>query len=232
MNHEYGLMIPISPKELEEIILGNKTMLLSKQDPAKSFQTMFLYQTKDPSYNYKVLKNLKDSQGKVVGQAHYTGSVKMRSEFWNEPDTYEAIEVYYEMEDPEDDLITFKVWTNECDDPEVAYLNTKMAKSTCTTLKELKKWLGVDLHDFYGLAIEKPIIFEKPRNIQEFLKPCCCPEMPYCPACKFGYEYMSENETEFHRMGESANTEWYCHNVVKNPPAPFIYCNYNLEGKV
>lgn len=227
-----GIMIPVSPKDLEEIILGNKTLILSKKDFSIWPSIVYLYQKKDSSYKYKRLNNLKGSQGKVVGQAQYTGSVKMCSEFWNEPDTYEAIEVYYEVEDPDDDPMTFKIWTNECDDPETAYLNTKMAKSTCTTLKELKKWLGIDLHNFYGLAIEKPILFEKARNIQEFLKPCCCPEMPYCPACEFGYEYMSEDEAEFYRMGESANIEWYCHNVVKNPPAPFIYCIYSPEGKV
>ena len=232
-NENYmDIMIPVSPKDLEEIILGNKTLILSKKDFSIWPSIVYLYQKKDSSYKYKRLNNLKAGQGKVVGRAQYTGSVKMCSEFWNEPDTYEAIEVYYEVEDSDDDPMAFKIWNNECDDPETAYLNTKMAKSTCTTLKELKKWLGVGLHDFYGLAIEKPILFEKPRNIQEFLKPCCCPEMPYCPACKFGYEYMSEDEAEFYRMGEGAFTEWYCHNVVKNPPAPFTYCIYNPEGKV
>lgn len=171
MEQIQDLIVSVAPKELEDIILGNKTMLLCRHDPVKSFQEIYLYQAKDPSYKYKVLKNLKDIQGKVVGKVQYAGSVKMCSEFWNEPDTYEAIEVYYEMEDPEDDLITFKVWTNECDDPELMYLETKLAKSTCTTLKELKDWIGTDLHDFYGLAIEKPILFEKPRDTQEFLKP-------------------------------------------------------------
>lgn len=233
MEQIQGLIFSVAPKELEDIILGNKTMLLCRRDPVKPFQEIYLYQAKDPSYKYKVLKNLKDSQGKVVGKVQYAGSVKMCSEFWNEPDTYyEAIEFYYEMEDPEDDLVTFKLWTNECDYPELMYLETKLAKSTCTTLKDLKDWLGTDLHDFYGLYIKNPELLKKPLELHEFLKPCICPEMPYCPACKYGYEYMSEDEAEFYRMGEGANTEWYCHNVVKNPPAPFIYCVYNPEGRV
>lgn len=167
-----GIMVSVSPKDLEEIILGNKTLILSKKDLSIWPSIIYLYQKKDSSYEYKKLNNLKEGQGKVVGQVQYVGSVKMRSEFWNEPDTYEAIEVYYEMEDPEDDLVTFKLWTNECDDPELMYLETKLTKSTCTTLKDLKDWIGTDLHDFYGLAIEKPILFEKPRDTQEFLKPC------------------------------------------------------------
>lgn len=229
MDYEYGLMIPISPKDLEAIFSGKKTIILTKQDSAKLVSTIYLYQTKDPNYKYRIFQNLKPLQGKVIGQATYDFTTRYESEFWDDQDVYQAITRYVPSEDPEDEDYLFKMWSS---DGEESYEETKFATTTCTTYKQMRKWLGTGLKNFYGIVIEDPIMFEKARNIQEFLKPCCCPEMPYCPACKFGYEYMSEEEAEFYRMGEGAFTEWYCHNVVKNPPAPFTYCIYNPEGRV
>lgn len=229
MDHLYELMVPVSPWDLENILLGRKTIMLTKKDPSKIFSTVYLYQTRDPHYKYQTFQNLKPLQGKVVGQVTCEYTTKYEGEFWDDSDVYEAVTRYIPSEDPEDEDYPFLMWSNEQDG---TYEDSLFAQKTCTTYKQLKKWLGIGLNEFYGLVINTPILYDKPRNLCEFSRPCICPKMSYCPACKYGYEYMSEDEAEFYRMGEGANTEWYCHNVVKNPPAPFIYCIYNPEGKV
>lgn len=39
---------------------------------------------------------------------------------------------------------------------------------------------------------------------------CITPEMPYCPACEYGYIYISEEEAAFSRDLGGCNTEWIC----------------------
>lgn len=228
-NYPCDLMVPVSPRDLEAIVSGKKTIILLKQDPSKIFSTVYLYQTKDPHYKYQTFQNLKPLQGKVVGQAICEYTTKYEGEFWDDNDVYEAVTRYLPSEDPEDEDYPFLMWSNEQDD---IYGNSLFAQKTYTTYRQLKKWSGIGLNEFYGLVINTPILYDKPRSLHEFSRPCICPEMPYCPACKYGYEYMSEDEAEFYRMGESANTEWYCHNYVKKPPAPFVWCYYDPEGRV
>lgn len=72
------------------------------------------------------------------------------------------------------------------------------------------------------------VTFEKPLPLSRFRKPCICPQMPYCPACKEGFEYMDEDEAEFYRLGESANTHWVCKRYLRNPPQSY----YFVQGKL
>lgn len=136
MNHLYELMVPVSPWDLENILLGKKTIILIKKDPSKIFSTVYLYQTKDPHYKYQTFQNLKSLQGKVVGQAICEYTTKYEGEFWDDNDVYEAVTRYIPSEDPEDEDYPFLMWSNEQDD---IYENSLFAQKTCTTYRQLKK---------------------------------------------------------------------------------------------
>ena len=228
------VIISVTPEQLENILQGNQTIFLTKQYPSKAtFPTIYyMYLKKDKNYKYRVLKNLENLQGKIVGQFMCSNIIRYQSEFWDEEDVYEDLAFKVSSEDPEDEDYTIKFWSNEVDNPEEFYTEREFAKATCTTYPQIKKWLGIGLNDFYGLVINNPQLYKNPKELYNYLKSCDCPEMPYCPACKYGYEYMSEDEAEFYRMGEGANTEWYCHNNFKKPPSTFAYCSYNPEGRV
>lgn len=75
----------------------------------------------------------------------------------------------------------------------------------------------------YGLHISDLKIYDKPKTLDDFRKPCISPEMPYCPLCKVGYEYISETEAEFYRVDGECDTEWHCLNWIKKAPQSWCY---------
>ena len=81
----------------------------------------------------------------------------------------------------------------------------------------------------YGWHISDLKIYDEPKELNEFKKPCISPEMPYCPACKVGCEYISESEAEFYRIDGTCDTEWVCLNYIKRPPQSWCYVE-NFEG--
>ena len=81
----------------------------------------------------------------------------------------------------------------------------------------------------HALHIVDPTLYETPKDLGDFFYPCPDP-YGYCPYCKHGFIYMSEDEAEFYRMGEGANTEWICTNRVRRAPQNFCYISYNEEA--
>lgn len=105
----------------------------------------------------------------------------------------------------------------------------KFFKSTCVTWEGLREYLGTEgIGVFYGMSVDEFSLFEKPLSLSRFRKPCICPQMPYCPACKEGFEYMDEDEAEFYRLGESANTHWVCTRYLSNPPQSYYFVQGEL----
>lgn len=75
----------------------------------------------------------------------------------------------------------------------------------------------------YGWHISDLIIYDTTKSLTEFLKPCITPEMPYCPECTAGGEYVSDTEAEFYRTDGECNTEWRCLNYLRRPPQSWCY---------
>lgn len=74
----------------------------------------------------------------------------------------------------------------------------------------------------YALHITDLNIYDKPKELGEFYKPCIMPEMPYCPACKYGNVQYSPDEVECASDLEGASCEWLCLNSVKRPPQSYM----------
>lgn len=100
-----------------------------------------------------------------------------------------------------------------------AYWN--LLNGSCLTADELDDYgRGRPL---YGLHISDLKIYDNPKTLDDFRKPCISPEMPYCPFCEVGYEYISETDAEFYRVDGECNTEWRCLNWIKKPPQSWCY---------
>ena len=92
--------------------------------------------------------------------------------------------------------------------------------------KHIYNYLG-GYGKFYNWFIDNLKIYDEPRNIKEFKKPCICPKMPYCPGCEVGYESISESEQEYYRAFGECETEWVCLNFMKKPPQSWCYIQDN-----
>lgn len=101
-------------------------------------------------------------------------------------------------------------------------------KQSCLTSKEYWDYIGDCTA--YIWHISDLTIYSRPKALSEFRKPCICPEMPYCPTCPVGYEYISETEEEFYRVDGECNTEWRCLNFLKKAPQSWCYVEGYYEN--
>lgn len=109
----------------------------------------------------------------------------------------------------------------EYSDPN-SWVALKEFPGTCLSDKQIIDYLGNGVTG-YAWHISGLRIYETPKKLSEFLKPCICPEMPYCPTCPVGYEYISETEAEFYRVDGECATKWICQNYLKRPPQSWCY---------
>ena len=100
-------------------------------------------------------------------------------------------------------------------------LHKEAIRRACLTDDDVIKYANGK--DVVGLCISDFHSFSKPKELSELYMPCITPKMPYCPACKCGYEYISEGEAEFYRVDGECSTEWICLNHVKRPPQSWCY---------
>ena len=120
-----------------------------------------------------------------------------------------------------------------CNDIETLPPNTVfnapvLFEQSCLTSKEYWDYIGDCTA--YIWHISDLTIYSRPKALSEFRKPCICPEMPYCPTCPVGYEYISETEEEFYRVDGECNTEWRCLNFLKKAPQSWCYVEGYYEN--
>lgn len=77
--------------------------------------------------------------------------------------------------------------------------------------------------NLYGWQISNLVIYDKPRELREFYKPCIDEEYQYCPCCKYGHEIFSPDEVECSADVPGASYEQICLNRVKTPPQSWCY---------
>ncbi len=102
-------------------------------------------------------------------------------------------------------------------------LKNKDLEALCLTPKQVYDYVkglgGVG----YIWHIDDLIVYDKPKDIREFKKPCISPECPYCPSCPVGTECISEEEQEAYRAFGECSTEWVCLDWLKKPPQSWCY---------
>ena len=104
------------------------------------------------------------------------------------------------------------------------YPSDNILIKACISSEELGEYLYKNGYVYgYGWHISDLVIYDKPKDITDFKKPCIMPEQPYCPCCEVGGEYISETEAEFYRVDGECFTEWICLNYLKHPPQSYCY---------
>lgn len=246
------VLISIKPKWCELIASGKKTIEIRKTRPKiKTPFKCYIYCTKE-KYKGKYLhtsnkegrllgwENPNDCEitvqpenftyiahtcrGKVIGEFVCDDVSKFTSEFTDD-NCYEDIRYhYFDVEQEEQEMI---VVSNEWEN----YNDCWTFRRSCVSFDDLKKYIGINFHDipFYFWNISELKIYDEPKDLSEFRKPCIHPEMPYCPDCKNGYEYISESEAELYRIDGECKAEWWCLNNIKRPPQSWCYVEKTEE---
>ena len=211
-----AVMLSIKPEYCELIASGKKIFELRKNKP--KLQPPFkcyIYCTKE-SYKGKYL-HTSNRHGKLL--------------FWHNP--YDTI-ITVQPEEYDytayacggkvvgefvcDKIVPVSVYYSDSNAP----IANKEFPFFCLTDKEIMDYLGNGVQG-WGWHISDLKIYDKPKTLEDFRKPCISPEMPYCPLCKVGYEYISETEAEFYKVDGECNTEWRCLNWIKKPPQSWCY---------
>lgn len=220
-----AILMSIQPQWLEKILNREKVIEIRKTMPKCELPIdVYLYCTNTPKYHhlydltyvnkgdtlYAVTQHNKYSlvpkgflNGKVVAKFTLNTLKEVYCERLNNGVGYDY---YYEL---------------EC--------GTSIAEEANISEDELYNYLGYkDRPEKVGYAwyIDNLEIFDKPKELSYFHKPCICPKMQYCPSCPKGYVYMSEDEEEYYRATngqEGCETEWVCLNVVEKAPQSWRY---------
>lgn len=211
-----SVMISIKPKWCELIANGKKTVEVRKTKP--KLETPF------KCYIYC-------TQEKYKNKYLHTSNKKNRLLFWHNNGDCEIVC------EPEHTSYTAYSCNGKvigefvCDAVipiSIEYSNPKSRIAlkefpyTCLTDKQIMDYLG-NGGKGYGWHISDLKIYDEPKELREFRKPCISPDMPYCPTCKVGQEYISESEAEFYRIDGTCDTEWLCLNYIKRPPQSWCY---------
>lgn len=102
-------------------------------------------------------------------------------------------------------------------------------EKSCLTYDEIADYIGYGKTG-YAWHIDDLKIYDEPKNIKMFKKPCISPQIPYCPNCKVGCECISESEQECYREFGECSTEWVCLNYMDRPPQSWCYVEELREG--
>lgn len=86
------------------------------------------------------------------------------------------------------------IWDNENENPLLQYSITNFAKQSCIQYNELKKYIGIGINTFYVWHISDLKIYDKPKKLSEFNRPCD----GNCQECKYAlwqtHTFISESK--------------------------------------
>lgn len=197
-----SVLISIQPKWVEKIANGEKTIEVRKTAPKQVPFKAYIYVTKGEPYLYRVddddnfeltntlrpkvdeyVKDYNEQNGKVIGEF-----VCDRVYKWECKNRLEILE-------------SFPIWRASY----MLFVND--LEKTCLTYDDLWKYgKGKPL---YGLHISDLKIYDKPKELSEFRKPCPYGDLPcwICPSCD-----RDENDNLIQ-----------CFNTVSRPPQSWQY---------
>ena len=101
-------------------------------------------------------------------------------------------------------------------------VTNEIARQSCLYYDDMVSYFGNK--DGYGWHISNLKIYDKPRELSEFYKPCP-DEYQYCQGCKHGLVTLSDDEVEYalYHGGHYDYFETVCCNKVTRPPLSWCY---------
>lgn len=212
-----SVLISIRPKWVERIASGQKTIEVRKTAPQEVPFKAYIYCTKGKPYLYRVdddnnfeltntllpkvdgyVKDYNEQNGKVIGEFIC--------------DKVDIITV----------VTSITVDYIQVNGKRPA---TQITKDACLSFDELEKY--ADGSRLYGWHISDLKIYDKPRELSDFLKPC--PDtFHYCTICKHCVKIIPPDEEEYalYHGGQYDYWEEHCTNRLTSPPQSWMY----IEG--
>lgn len=229
---EKAILLSIQPKWCGLIANGKKTIEVRKTRP--KIETPFkcyIYQSKSKDQLMDVMKDGDENYGviyhgkpvfiktsskysnpceqKVIGEFICDSISEYEAEFCKEDNVYQDIRQIFRDDDfpDDDDRRDFKVLTsNEADNPN----DCDFCRSCCMTFDDVKAYIGEGFcKTFWGWHISNLKIYEKPKELSLFEKPCS----HNCENCKY---YCTSS------LEEPAYCEWEDCEISK-PPQSWSY---------
>ncbi len=165
-----AVLLSIQPKWCELIASGKKTVEVRKTKPKiETPFKVYIYCTKD---GYKSIfqdkpyltHNRQICNGKVVGEFLCDFIVNYKAELWDD-ETFECIQEFYEPDDFSEYGDEYQILADNSDD---FWKEQHLCKTSCLSIEELRKYLGLGINKFYGWHISNLIIYDKPKELSEF----------------------------------------------------------------
>lgn len=192
------VLISIQPKWCELIASGKKTVEVRKTRPKTDVPfKCYIYQTKlrwvytllHALGFFAIARRLARGTGKVIGEFVCDCIANYEAELWDD-ETYERIQEFFEPDDfAEYGEYEYKTVADNGDD---FWRDNRLCNSSCLTIEELRKYVGTGIATFYGWGISDLVIYDKPKELHHFFKPCgdcdkkgtrrCTEELTYCRA--------------------------------------------------
>ncbi len=240
-----SVIIAIRPQWCEKIASGEKTIEVRKSAPKEVPFKAYIYATRPKKFykcgavstsdellwlsngkvemgdGFKFWANGDEYQclnGRIIGEFICDGIAEFEGEFHDDGSTEELRRVWYDEDDGERDAELF------AENGEQNYLCT----ASCLTWNELKKYIGIGYHTFYGWHISDLKIYDKPRALSEFYY--CCKEMKAnepragkyvslsCYACRHNALKRTEDYSEYNNM-----LGYICKRNITRPPQSWQY---------
>ena len=182
-----SVLISIQPKWCELIANEKKTVEVRKTKPKLDVPfKCYIYCTKDNTFAIKTLRGF-DSNGKPIYYKANKG--KVIGEFVCD-EMHEFTKAFFDEQEPQDtDEIEF--WLDQF----------------LLSYNELRSYVGTK--EFYGWHSSNLVIYDKPKELGEFL--CKC-NKKYCTGCE---DFCDEGETSFRMCGGLK--------AVTRPPQSWCY---------
>ena len=162
---------------------------------------------------------------KVIGEFVCDSITHYDAELWDD-ETFECIQEIYEPDDfAEYGEYEHKLIADNSDDD---WKRNPLVKTSCVSIEELRKYLGQGFHDFYAWHISDLVIYDKPKELTDFIIPSkigCCNDGK-CSGCRWfdsgnGFDVEDDCHAPF-------CTDEY--KPLKRPPQSWCYveeCEHN-----
>ncbi len=212
-----AILMSFQPTPCSLIASGEKTDEVRKRRPKLETPfKVYIYCTKNknnlffPPIKPPILRRpnyVEDvrGNGKVIGEFICDHIIDYEAELWDDNTFERIVEVRtpYDFEEyGEYEYITIS------DNGDDNWKDNVLCKSTCLTIEAFRKYLGTGISEFCTLHISNLIIYDKPKELSEFRKPCnydlgckCC--SMYFPGTMFAAPYCKNGNLEITRPPQS-----------------------------